>query len=205
MPKRIDFYFDFMSPFAYLAHHHLLSKRDVFDYQLAYHPLDLAYVKIQAGNTGPSNRAIPPKIKYLMQDLGRWAERYGIPLSAPATLESKLANIGMLIANERGVATEYALAVWARTWASGGDFSSPSLLRDVAQSLDWDADEFDALVHSPEWEQRYQASSDHALAQGVFGVPTMIVDGHMWWGNDRLFMLEEYLQMQQPRRNTAVI
>ena len=64
MSKTIDFYFDFMSPFAYLAHHRLLSKRDEYDYQLAYHPLDLAYVKIKAGNTGPSNRSIPAKISF---------------------------------------------------------------------------------------------------------------------------------------------
>lgn len=193
MPKTIDFYFDFMSPFAYLAHHQLLLKQNEYGYQLAYHPLDLAYVKLKAGNTGPPNRSIPPKIKYLMQDLGRWAERYGVPLVAPGSLDSKLSNIGALIAIERGVPTQYALAVWERTWAAGGDFSSIPLLREVAQSLSWDPDEFISLIETPEWEQRYQASSDHALDQGVFGVPTMIVDGLMWWGNDRLFMLEEHL------------
>jgi len=193
MSKVIDFYFDFMSPFAYLAHHHLLLRQAEFGYQLAYHPLDLSYVKVKAGNTGPSNRSIPAKIKYLMADLDRWAKRYGIPLTVPATHDSKLANIGVLVATERGVATEFALAVWKRTWGAGGDFASIPLLRDVAHSLDWNADEFEALLHSPILEQRYQASSDRALEQGVFGVPTMIVDGLMWWGNDRLFMLEEYL------------
>lgn len=193
MARTVDFYFDFMSPYAYLAHHRLLEMKAEFGFDLRYHPIDLPCVKIGVGNTGPSNRSIPAKIAYLTTDLQRWAHRYGVPLMTPATHDSKLANIGGLIANERGRPAEYAEAVWSRTWGSGGDFASLALLRDVASSLGWDTEEFERLIVAPEWEQHYHAASDAAIAQGVFGVPIMVADGEMWWGNDRLFMLSEHL------------
>lgn len=193
MAKIIDFYFDFMSPYAYLAHHHLLAVQVKFGFEIKYHPVDLPYVKTRVGNTGPSNRSIPAKIDYLMIDLKRWAHRYAVGLLVPETHDSKLANIGAIIANDRGDPTEYVKAVWQRTWGSGGDFASISLLREVAHSLKWNADEFETLIHSEQLQARYFASSDIAIGKGVFGVPTMVVDGLMWWGNDRLFMLEEHL------------
>ena len=199
MTKTVTFYFDFLSPFAYLAHHHLLKKRKALDFELEYHPLDLAYVKVQSGNTGPPNRSIPPKIKYLMEDLKRWAAIYKVPLAPPESLFSERTNIGMFIAQERGLATQYASAVWERTWGSGGTFDTPNLVRDVARSLNWDVAEFECLIDEPKFRRRDKQSSDAAIKNVVFRVPSMIDDDQMWWGNDRRFMLESHLKAEKKK------
>lgn len=193
MAAKVEFFLDFMSPFAYLAHHRLQKMQKEFGFELLYHAIDLPYVKTAVGNTGPTNRSIPAKIAYLTEDLQRWARIYGIPLVTPASHDSKLANTGMLVANERGCPTEYANEVWKRTWGAGGDFASFDLLREVAEALGWDGREFEREIQAPQRIEAYQRSSDDAVRRGVFGVPIMIADGNMWWGNDRLNFLQKYL------------
>lgn len=197
MTKTIEFYLDFMSPYAYLAHHHLLQMQSEFGFALRYHPIDLTEVKIAVGNTGPSNRAIPAKIAYLSVDLQRWASRYGIPLTVPGSHDSKMANIGLLVANDRHKAPEYCHAVWARTWGAGGDFASLALLGDVAEELGWNSAEFCELIASVKLENSYQKETDAAVSAGVFGVPIMMLGDEMWWGNDRLIFLQQQLERSQ--------
>lgn len=193
MALQIDFFFDFMSPFAYLAHERLAVMADKYGYTLRYIPIDLPRAKLAAGNTGPANRDIPSKIRYLMQDLGRWADRYGLPLEFPASLDSDRVNRGMFVAIDRSVARQYANAAWYLGWGRGGDFGSDSLLRELAGRMDWDAEEFAITLASPETEARYENANREAHERGIFGVPMMAIGDDMWWGNDRLDFLEEDL------------
>ena len=75
----------------------------------------------------------------------------------------------------------------------GRDIAQESMRRDVARELAWPPDEFVAFTQSEESQARYQASTRQAHARGVFGAPTMMVGEEMWWGNDRLDFLEEFL------------
>jgi 2-hydroxychromene-2-carboxylate isomerase len=192
-PGVLDFYFDFMSPFAYLAHTRLPALAAKYGVQIAYHPIDLPAAKLAAGNTAPPNVSIPVKLRYLVTDMQRWAKRYGVPLTFPKTLKSERLNIGLYFAADRGQAQDYVDAAWLPTWGQGGDMDDEGLIRGVARSMQWDAQEFIDFVGSQQARERYARGNRDAQARGVFGAPTMMLGEQMWWGNDRLEFLEEHL------------
>ncbi|AKM11745.1 hypothetical protein AB433_10405 [Croceicoccus naphthovorans] len=192
----IDFFFDFMSPFAYLAHSQLPELARKHGYELRYRPIDLPAAKLAAGNTGPPNVSMPIKLRYLRKDLDRWAERYKIPISFPPSLKSELANKGVFFAEAKGQCKDYVRHVWSHSWGEGQDMSSEELLAEIASELGWEPDAFLAYVHSEEAEDAYRLSNEEAHSRGVFGAPIMMIGEEMWWGSDRLFFLDEYLSSQ---------
>jgi 2-hydroxychromene-2-carboxylate isomerase len=196
----IDFYLDFISPFGYLARHRLSQIVTDHACVIRYHPIDLTKIKLAAGNNGPSNRNIPPKIRYLTTDLQRWARRYEIPmvetLAGPATEKM---NKGLLWAIDLRVADEYVRQAWDCVWRHGRDPGDIRTLENLATSMGWRADDFIAFVDSEPAAQRYEAENQQAIGIGVFGVPTFLIDGEMFWGNDRLDFLEEYLAARENR------
>ncbi len=192
-PRVIDFYFDFMSPFAYLAHTQLPDLAARHGLRIAYHAIDLPEAKLAAGNTAPPNVSIPVKLRYLVTDMERWARRYGVPLAFPKTLKSQGLNIGLYFAADRGCEEDYVRAAWQPTWGQGGDMGDEALIAGVARSMGWNATEFLAFIESPEARERYELDKRDAHARGVFGAPTMMLGDQMWWGNDRLGFLEEHL------------
>ena len=102
-------------------------------------------------------------------------------------------NKGAFLAEDRDQTARYVTVAWHRVWGAGGDMGDEALLRAVAGDLGWDAGEYLTFTISPEAEARYRESTRAAHQRGVFGVPTMMVEDEMWWGNDRLEFLEEFL------------
>lgn len=79
-------------------------------------------------------------------------------------------------------------------WAEGVDPDDEGVLRGLAKTAGLDSDEFMAFVSSRAGEKAYEASRVAAHARGVYGVPIMMLDDQIWWGNDRLMFVEEYLK-----------
>ena len=190
----LDFYLDLISPFGYLCNHGLRRLAARYPFTVRYRPVELQRIKLAAGNNGPSNRDIPPKIAYLIEDLRRWAQFYGIPLVSqlPGTDTTRL-NKGVYFATDRGAADEYVRVAWNCIWAEGNDPGKPTSLDAVARSLGWDTVEFRRFVDSEECGARYEADNVAAIAAGVFGVPIIMTGRNMWWGNDRLSFVEDYV------------
>ncbi|MBV5265025.1 2-hydroxychromene-2-carboxylate isomerase [Pinisolibacter aquiterrae] len=197
MTKTLDFYFDFMSPFAYLAYQRLPALVREFGLELRLNVIDLPAAKKAAGNTGPRNVDIPAKIRYLKVDLERWAQRYAVPLVFPPSLDSARLNKGVFHALDRGAGPAYVDAAWHAVWGTGADMNDPALFERIAESLGWDEADLLSFVDSTEAEARYAAANRAAHERGVFGVPTMMVDDQMWWGNDRLEFMREYLTQRE--------
>ena len=192
--KTIDFYFDFWSPYAYLGSHRIGEIAEKHGCAVNYLPVDIGRVKLAAGNTGPANLEIKPKIRYLMQDLKRWADIYGLAFGAvPKGKDTRRINKGVFFAQERNAARDYVREAYAAVWGQGGDPTSDELLSNLARKMGWDADEFLAYVNSAASDERYEQVYNTAVERGVFGVPITIIDGQMWWGNDRLQFVDEYL------------
>lgn len=196
----IEFYFDFTSPYAYLAHCRLPAIADANGFTIDYVPIDLKAAKLAIGNDGPANIQLPVKMRYIFADLTRWADRYGAPFKVgkDASFASERANIGTLHAIERGQACEYVTAVWHASFGSGGSLGSDDLLRDVAGRMGWEPDDLLDFIESDAGREAYAEVNKRAQAKGVFGVPTMIVGETMWWGNDRLDFLENHLANRMP-------
>jgi 2-hydroxychromene-2-carboxylate isomerase len=203
MPETIAFYFDFLSPYSYLAHQELPKLAARCGCAVEYRPVSLAELKLRAGNTGPSTRDMPIKHKYARTDLARWANRYGVPLKPPKSSDSARLNRGAFFAIDRNQARDYVARAWAKTWGGGGDMADEALLAEVARELGWDAAAFLAFTVSPSADARYKASTDEAHKRGVFGVPSFVVGDEMWWGNDRMQFLEEFLGTRAKAAATA--
>ncbi|MEL0081597.1 MAG: DsbA family protein, partial [Gammaproteobacteria bacterium] len=156
---------------------------------------DIPTAKLAAGNYGPSNQKVKPKIRALMQDLNRWADHYGVPFAFPSGMVGKRVNAGTFYAIDRGQVEEYVVKVFHELWGVGGqDANDDAFLSKIATELGWDAEEFLAFVSSEEAGKRFEQSRVKAHSVGVYGAPMMLLDEQIWWGNDRLMFLEEYLQ-----------
>ncbi|MDE0512008.1 MAG: 2-hydroxychromene-2-carboxylate isomerase [Gammaproteobacteria bacterium] len=193
MSGELEFYFDFVSPFAYLAHDRVCALARRYGRKLTYLPIDLPAAKIAAGNTGPSNREIPAKLRYLMTDIDRWAKRVNLPVSFPASLASYRMNAGTFYALDRGLGEKYVREAFNLGWGLGGDIGSDETLTRLAETMGWPPAEFIEYTGASKALPEYVASNRQAVEKGVFGVPTIIVDDQMWWGNDRLDFVGEYL------------
>ncbi len=191
----IAFYFDFVSPYAYLANFELPQIAARHGCTIDYRPIDLNAAKLAAGNTAPPTAAIPPKLKYVMADFARWCARYGTTLefSREGRPIAEPANKGTFSAIDRGQAADYVNAMWRATFGQGGLHGKDEVLRAVATEMGWDADDFLSFIGSDEAARRYAEGNAQAQAKGVFGAPTMMVGDEMWWGNDRLDFLDAYL------------
>jgi 2-hydroxychromene-2-carboxylate isomerase len=194
MARSIEFFVAFISPFSYLALQRLPGLAARFDYDVDYKVIDLKEIKLLAGNTGPSTRDIPIKLRYAKVDQRRWAKRYGVPITTPAHYDSLLLSRGFFFASARGKAHDYLMRAFHKVWGEGSSMIDEAMLREVASKLGWDEDEFLRFTGSNEADAQSKASTLAAHARGVFGVPTCIIDGEMWWGNDRLDFVEEYLK-----------
>ena len=194
MSRVIDFYFDFISPYSYLAHTQLPAIAVRHGCTIAYHPVDLNMLKAKAGNTGPASREQPLKFKYVYIDFARWSAHYGVPMKRLGGYDPKCRlTRGTFYARDREQAGDYVTATWARIWGAGGSLADEALMRDVARELRWLEDAFLAFLDSADTDARFRTETEAAHAQGVFGVPTMRIGDEMWWGNDRLDFMEEYL------------
>lgn len=212
MSQKIEFFFDFLSPFSYLAHCRLPAISEKYGCELVYKPFNMIEAKHAAGNNGPAAPLIPVKFRYICTDLRRWAEKYGVPFDMPwavrsdATMEelkninlpqtgldTTLANKAMFYALENGKGREFADGIWGGSFGSCGLVGSLELLMSVARHIGWSPDVLLEFIQSDAADQRYRNNTREAIDRGVFGAPTMLVGDQMWWGNDRLEMLEDYL------------
>jgi len=197
MTRKIEFYFDFISPFSYLAQLKLPGIARKAGYELEYCPIDIPEAKIAAGNYGPSNREVAPKIKVMMADLDRWARKYAVPLRFPASFSCADWNCGTLYAREQGKAGAYVTAAFNCIWGQGIDPGDRAELRACATEAGLDPEGLIAFVESPIGQNEYRKARSLAYQRGVFGAPLMFVDDEIFWGNDRLDFLEAYLHQSR--------
>ncbi|HXQ53056.1 MAG TPA: 2-hydroxychromene-2-carboxylate isomerase [Stellaceae bacterium] len=194
MAGAIDFYFDFISPFSYLAYQRLPGLAERYGHGIACHAINLAEAKLLGGNTGPTSREQPLKRRYNQKDKDRWARRYGVPIENPKSYGPDRINKGTFFADDRNATHAYIAYTWRKVWGEGGDMADEGLMADVAAQCGWNVAEFLGFTLSREADERYRAATLAAHRRGVFGVPTMFVGEEMWWGNDRLDFLEEFLR-----------
>jgi 2-hydroxychromene-2-carboxylate isomerase len=191
MAERIEFWFDFRSPYAYLAQHRLEPIAARFRAEIDYRPIDFPRARAAAGGATQPKGA--RRTAYALQDLARWAARCGIPLAMPAGQDTEPLLLATLFAAARGQAGDFVREAFQRTWGLGRDPADPALLGELAAQLGWNAEELRAWVASAEARARFEKLNLEAHERGVFGVPIMCVGDQLWWGNDRLDFVEEHL------------
>jgi len=196
MAEPIDFYFDFSSPYGYLA-----AKR--IDDVAARHGRTVRWRPHLIGAAFPTTGSkplvdIPLKGDYARHDLPRTARRHGIPFNPPAQFPflSVAAARAFYWLSDRDAAKarELALALYDRAFGDGEEIASAQSVIAVAADLGVDADALRAALNDPAVKARLKAEVEAAIERGVFGSPYIVVDGEPFWGHDKLEEIEIWLE-----------
>ncbi len=189
--KHITFYLDFVSPYACLAFARLPQALEGLGYAVRYRPVLLGALLRHHGQRAPAELA--SKRAWVYRQTLWLAHAHGIALQLPAAHPFNplpLLRMALACAGD-GTCNRYVAGqLMAHVWEGGADALEPARLQALAARLP------PPRLHadSAEVKQLLRANTDEAAARGVFGVPTLAVDDHLFWGQDALPMLRAYLQ-----------
>jgi 2-hydroxychromene-2-carboxylate isomerase len=188
--KRITFYLDFISPYAYLAFERLPQALQGCSYEVEYRPVLFAGLLKAHGQLGPAE--IRGKREWTYRQVLWFGRQHGIPIEMPAAHPfNPLALLRLAIAcGENGAINRYVgESVFRHVWRGGADAADAARVETLRQQLQPPRD-----PGSEEVKAQLKANTDEALARGAFGVPTLMVDDKVFWGVDALPMLRGYLE-----------
>lgn len=197
MPARpIDFYFDFSSPYGYLAAERIDALAERHGRSVAWRPFLLGAVFKKTG-TEPL-LGIPLKGDYSRRDMERSARALGIPFRLPDRFPflsvAACRAFYWLVDAEPEQARRLALALYRRAFAEGGDISSAEAVLETAAALGIERAALEAALQDPAVKDRLRREVEAAIGAGVFGSPFIVVDGEPFWGHDRLETAERWLE-----------
>ena len=182
--KRAIWYFDFVSPFAYICLHRL--KELPAELSIEYRPVLFAGLLNHWGQKGPAE--LPTKRRYTYRWSHWWAHRLGIPLRYPAAHPfNPLHHLRLSVAC--GSKPEAIGRIFDAVWTTGADASDPARFSALMQELRIAPEE----IAGAEIKDKLKKNTDDAAQRGVFGVPTFEVDGELFWGADSIEFLKEFL------------
>lgn len=186
--ETIEVYYDYISPFAYLASLRLPEFARRVGREIVWKPIDL----MELSNFEGGLPYTPSKRAYIMEDCIRLAEYWRLPIAMPEPfpVDSKLAVRGALVAQDLGVFDAYHSAVYSAAWAQSRNIGDPEVLSTCASQSGAEAGAFLAAAGDDDVCNRLQRQTAEAESRGVFGVPMMFIGDERFWGADRLEMLE---------------
>ncbi len=195
MPEPILFYFEFASPYGYLASLQIDDIASRYDREVLWKPIMLGAALERTGSR-PLVR-IPIKKDYFLRDIRRCARLLDVPLRLPPVMpmNSLAASRAFwwLQDDNPCLAKRLARALYRAHWGEGRDLSAPEQVAEVATTLGIDAEALIAAVGDPAIKARLRRETEDSLERGVFGSPFVIVDDEPFWGADRLEQMERWL------------
>lgn len=191
----IDFYFDFSSPYGYLAAHKIDSIARLYGRRLVWRPVLLGVIFKTTGAQPLLD--MPIKGPYARRDMERTARFLGLPLTFPQVMPfpSIAAARAVYWAQDRDPeqARALSLELYDRAFARGGDIRDAQAVVEAAAAVGLDRGEVAAALQDPAVKERLKTENEAAMAAGVCGSPFFVVDGEPFWGCDRLDHVERWL------------
>ena len=196
MSEPIEFYFDFSSPYSYIASEVIDGLAEKYGRKVKWRPMLLGVVFQKTGQ--PLLVNVPLKGEYSMRDFARSARYHGVPFTFPAKFPLSTVSAARayywLHGQDCAKARQFARAAFRAYWVDGRDISDPAVLQDLAAGLGIDPAALAAGIATPEIKERLKIETDTALAKGMCGAPWFVVDNEPFWGADRLPQIEKWLQ-----------
>jgi len=190
MTKEIDFYFDFISPYAYLAYKKIQSLAK--DIEINYKPILLGGLHNLGGITPPA--FIKPKLKHMINDCLLIAKKNNFDFKWNSKFPINSLNImrGYFCVNSSN-RDQYIKRMFNTYWRDNLDISKKEVLTHLLHQCEVDKDIFFKKINDPIIKDKLKDATKNAHEKEVFGAPTFIVNNKIFWGQDRLeFALDEY-------------
>ncbi|TAJ82173.1 2-hydroxychromene-2-carboxylate isomerase [Reyranella sp.] len=198
MAKHVDYYVSLNSPWTYLGAKRFEDMTKKHGAEITIWPVDFGSVFAVSGGLPLPKRA-PQRQAYRMMELKRWRDHLGVK----TTLEPKFfpanevpAAKCVIALREQGRmadAIKLAHAVLTGLWAEEKNTGDPATLKEIISGCGLDADAVVAASEAPALADKREAYTKHAIAQGVFGAPSFVIDGEIFWGQDRLDFVDRKL------------
>lgn len=194
--KKVEFFFDFGSPTAYLAYTQLPKIARECGAELAWRPMLLGGVFKATGNQSPV--MIEPKGRWMFDDMQRWAQRYGVPLVKNPffiinTLTLMRGAAGMQM-REPARFEKFVDVVYRAMWVEPVNLGDPLVVATTLKAAGFDPAAFAEMAADPVVKQKLIDTTDEAVKRGAFGAPTMFVGDAMFFGQDRLEFVRDALK-----------
>jgi 2-hydroxychromene-2-carboxylate isomerase len=192
----VEFFFDLGSPWTYVASTQIDGVAARTGALIQWRPFLLGGVFKATGNRSPFLEPVPSKLNYQRADMAAWIEHTGIPFNFPSRFppNTLLAMRGAVAADRFGRLVPYARAGFRAYFVDDEDISEEAVVLRLAERAGVDADDFRKLLSDPGVKETLKRNSEEAVARGAFGAPTFFWGGRMFFGNDRLALLEAFIR-----------
>ena len=186
MNKTFDFYFDFISPYSFIAHKEIKKLEKRTSVKIRYKPILLGGLHNLHGIKAPA--FIPAKAKFMIKDCKLLAEKNKIKFKFNSYFPIKTLNLmrGVFVATEDEIETLYIDNIFHCMWESGLNLNDQNIVERVIKNMNIIPKTFFLRTGSQNIKSILKNKTDEAYQKGIFGAPTFVVNNKIFWGQDRL-------------------
>jgi 2-hydroxychromene-2-carboxylate isomerase len=201
MSRPIDYYFSLVSPWAYLGHAPFVEIARRHGLEVNYKPVFLGRVFAETGGL-PLAQRHPARQRYRLVELQRWREKRGLSFSVQPQhwpFDVLLADRVVIAINAaKGDPEPFLRRAFSAIWEEERDLGDPTVVAEVAAQVGFDAAGLVEFAQGSAAEAIYALNLENAMAADVFGSPSYVLDGEVFWGQDRLDLLDDALTSGRP-------
>lgn len=202
MPRQIEYYFSFISPWSYLGHAELVTVAKKHAAPIVYRPVPLGRLFPETGGL-PLAKRHPARQAYRLVELQRWRDKRNIELQLhpkfwpfDPTLADRIVTV---LAAQDAAIENFLPRAFAAVFVTDQDLADEAVLAALLAQAGFDAENLTAAAKSESAKAAYDANLAAAMARGVFGAPSYVLAGEVFWGQDRIACLDEALaKARQP-------
>ena len=186
MIKPFDFYFDFISPYSFLAHKEIIKIERKNSIKIKYKPILLGGLHNLHGIKAPA--FIPAKAKHMIRDCKLIAEKNKIKFKFNSYFPIKSLNLmrGVLVAEEDNFKSYYIDSIFDSIWQDGLNMNDESIIQKVIKNLDVNPKTFFLRIGSSSIKDSLRKKTNDAYEKGIFGAPSFVSNNKIFWGQDRI-------------------
>lgn len=192
MIKPFDFYFDFGSPYTFLAHKEVRKIEKEYSIKINYMPILLGGILKLAGNK--ANAEIPIKGKYMIKDCKLWAEKNKTEFKFNSYFPIITLNLmrGVLVAEKKNLSNIFIDKIFDSIWINNINLNKTENFEIILKNLKLDSASFLIQIADQKIKDNLKKKTETAYEKGIFGTPSFMVNNKLFWGQDRLeFVINE--------------